>query len=167
MGLGKTLQTIAHLCVEKSQGRMDRPTLVVVPTSLCTNWAREITRFAPTLRCLVYRGKGRTALLRQVPQADVVVIPYATLLRDIETLRLQPFHLCILDEAQAIKNHRSQIAHAVKLIDSRYRLCLSGTPVENNLEELWSIFSFVMPDLLGDLAAYRRRFQQSHSAIRR
>ena len=159
MGLGKTLQTIAHLCVEKSQGRMDRPSLVVVPTSLCANWAREIDRFAPALRCLEYRGKGRGAFTEQLPQVDIVIVPYATLLRDIETLRLQPFHLCILDEAQAIKNHRSQIAHAVKLIDSRYRLCLSGTPVENNLDELWSIFNFVMPDLLGDFPGFRRRFR--------
>jgi superfamily II DNA or RNA helicase len=159
MGLGKTLQTIAHLCVEKSQGRMDRPSLVVVPTSLCANWSREITRFAPDLRHSVIHGKGRMTATRQLDQADVVITSYPILLRDIELFRAQLFHLVILDEAQAIKNYRSQIAHAVKQIEARFRLCLSGTPVENNLDELWSLFSFVMPELLGDLKGYRTRFR--------
>ncbi len=159
MGLGKTLQTIAHLCVEKAQGRSDRPSLVVVPTSLCANWAREFDRFAPSLRYLVYHGKGRMAAVRELAQADVVITSYPILLRDIGIFRVQPFHLAILDEAQAIKNYRSQVAQAVKQIEARARLCLSGTPVENNLDELWSIFDYLMPELLGDLPGYRRRFR--------
>ncbi len=159
MGLGKTLQTIAHLCVEKSQGRIDAPCLVVVPTSLCSNWSRELSRFAPGLRCLIYQGKGRAAVTRQIAQADVVVTSYPTLLRDIDLFAAQPFHLLILDEAQIIKNHHSQIAQAVKQVEARHRLCLSGTPVENNLDELWSLFNFLMPELLGDHQSYRRRFR--------
>lgn len=159
MGLGKTLQTIAHLCVEKSQGRMDRPSIVVVPTSLCVNWSREIERFAPQLSCLVYQGKQRHAISRQLERMDVVITSYPILLRDIELLESCDYHYCILDEAQAIKNHRSQATLAVKRLKARHRLCLSGTPVENNLDELWSIFSFLMPELLGDQRNFRTRFR--------
>jgi len=159
MGLGKTLQTIAHLHVEKAEGRMDSPSLVVVPTSLCANWMRELGRFAPGLRCLLYYGKGRAAAAREIFLVDVIVTSYPTLLRDIDLLKIHRFHYVILDEAQAIKNPRSQIGHAVKMLDARHRLCLSGTPVENNLDELWAIFNFVMPELLGDNAGFRRRFR--------
>ena len=159
MGLGKTIQVIAHLCVEKAEGRMDRPSLVVVPTSLCANWAREIARFAPHLRCIVHHGKRRMFAPHRLARADVVITSYPTLLRDVDTLDRQGFHYAILDEAQAIKNHRSQISRAVKRIQAHHRLCLSGTPVENNLDELWSLFNFAMPDLLGDYPGYRRRFR--------
>ncbi len=159
MGLGKTIQVIGHLCVEKAQGRMNGPALVVVPTSLCTNWAREIARFAPALRFVVYQGKRRAAVKRQLPRSDVVITSYPTLLRDIDALARQRFYIAILDEAQAIKNQRSQIGCAVRRLQARYRLCLSGTPVENNLDELWSLFSFAMPDLLGDYQRYRAWFR--------
>jgi len=159
MGLGKTLQTIAHLCVEKAQGRMDRPTIIVVPTSLCVNWRREIERFAPQLSCLVYQGKDRHITARQLERTDTVVTSYPILLRDIDALERHEYHYCILDEAQAIKNHRSLAALAVKRLKARHRLCLSGTPVENNLDELWSIFSFLMPELLGDHGNFRVRFR--------
>ena len=159
MGLGKTLQTIAHLCVEKSQGRMDRPSIVVVPTSLCTNWIRELHRFAPHLNCLVYQGKNRHAARRQLEQADVIVTSYPVLLRDIQLFARSEFHYCVLDEAQTIKNYRSQVTTAVKRLQARHRLCLSGTPVENNLDELWSIFNFLMPELLGEQKDFRLRFR--------
>lgn len=159
MGLGKTLQTIAHLCVEKSQGRMDRPTIVVVPTSLCTNWRRELDRFAPHIRVVVYEGKNRRALANQLEPADVVVTSYPILLRDVEVLSQYEYHYCILDEAQTIKNHRSQVTLAAKQLKARHRLCLSGTPVENNLDELWSIFNFLMPELLGEQKTFRVRFR--------
>ena len=159
MGLGKTIQVIAHLCVEKAHGRMDRPSLVVVPTSLCANWAREIARFAPGLRCIVYQGKRRVSVTHRLARADVVITSYPTLLRDIEALNRRQFHFAILDEAQAIKNHRSQIGRAVSRIQARHRLCLSGTPIENNLDELWSLFNFAMPDLLGDYQGFRRHFR--------
>jgi len=159
MGLGKTLQAIAHLCVEKAQGRMDRPSIIVVPTSLCVNWSRELERFAPHLSCSVYQGKHRHAVEGQLEQSDVVVTSYPILLRDIEVLCAYEYHYCILDEAQTIKNHRSQATLAVKRIKARHRMCLSGTPVENNLDELWSIFSFLMPDLLGEQKNFRTRFR--------
>ena len=159
MGLGKTLQTIAHLCVEKSQGRMDQPSLVVVPTSLCTNWHRELSRFAPELRVVVYHGKERHAIKARLQQADVIVTSYPILLRDFDVFSGIEYHYCILDEAQTIKNHRSQATVAVKRLRSRYRLCLSGTPLENNLDELWSLFNFVMPELLGEHTAFRQRFR--------
>jgi SNF2 family DNA or RNA helicase len=159
MGLGKTLQTIAHLCVEKSQGRMDRPSIVVVPTSLCVNWGRELERFAPHLRCQLYQGKHRHAVGARLEQADVIVTSYPILLRDIEIIAQGKYHYCILDEAQAIKNHRSQATLAVKRLNAQHRLCLSGTPVENNLDELWSVFNFLMPDLLGEQSSFRTRFR--------
>jgi SNF2 family DNA or RNA helicase len=159
MGLGKTLQTIAHLCVEKSQGRMDRPTIVIVPTSLCVNWRREIEKFAPQLSCLVYQGKQRHAVGKRLEHTDIVVTSYPILLRDIDVLERCEYHYCILDEAQAIKNHRSQATLAVKRLKARHRLCLSGTPVENNLDELWSLFNFLMPELLGEQRNFRTRFR--------
>jgi SNF2 family DNA or RNA helicase len=159
MGLGKTLQTIAHLCVEKSQGRMDRPSIVIVPTSLCVNWSRELERFAPHLSCRVYQGKHRHSVERSLEQADVIVTSYPILLRDIEVIAQGDYHYCILDEAQAIKNHRSQATVAVKRLKAQHRLCLSGTPVENNLDELWSVFNFLMPELLGEQSSFRTRFR--------
>jgi SNF2 family DNA or RNA helicase len=138
---------------------MDLPSLVVVPTSLCANWIRELGRFAPGLRCGAYHGKTRAIVARELAFLDVVVTSYQTLLRDIEHLQHQRFHFAILDEAQAIKNPRSQIGHAIRRIEARHRLCMSGTPVENNLDELWSIFNFVMPELLGDNQGFRRRFR--------
>lgn len=159
MGLGKTLQAIALLCQEHQNGRVDLPSLVVAPTSLVGNWAREVARFCPALSCLVYHGSRRLDLADQIAQTDVVVTTYPILIRDLPQLGLQKFHYLVLDEAQAIKNPMSQAARAVKTLHAQHRLCLSGTPVENNLDELWSIFDFLMPDLLGSKAAFQRRFR--------
>src|SRR5690606_14810518 len=150
MGLGKTLQTIAHLVTEKESGRMDRPSLVVAPTSLVGNWQREIGRFAPSLRVVVLHGPRRHRHLDEVEGADVVITTYPLLFRDLEHLREQGFYLLILDEAHTIKNIRSQAHKAVVEIDAEHRLCITGTPVENNLEELWALFDFLVPGLLGD-----------------
>jgi superfamily II DNA or RNA helicase len=158
MGLGKTLQTIAHLVTEVESGRADGPSLVVVPTSLVDNWARELRRFAPGLRLAVYHGPKREAVVSDLSTAHVVITTYPVLIRDQPVLIDRSFYYVILDEAQAIKNHRSQVSAAVKLLTSRYRLCLSGTPVENNLEELWSIFDFVMPSLFGRITSFKGRF---------
>lgn len=159
MGLGKTLQTIALLCKERQNGRTTIPSLVVTPTSLVANWAREVARFCPSLSCLVYHGSRRLELSGQIAHADVVITTYPILVRDLPHLGLQKFHYLVLDEAQAIKNPMSQAARAVKTLQAHHRLCLSGTPVENNLDELWSLFDFLMPDLLGSKAVFQRRFR--------
>ncbi|HVU01283.1 MAG TPA: DEAD/DEAH box helicase [Polyangiaceae bacterium] len=158
MGLGKTLQTIAHLCVEKESGRMDVPSLIVMPTSLVTNWSREVKKFAPHLRVLPFVGPKRH---RHEPFSsyDVVLTTYPVLIRDVEKLQEQPFHLVVLDEAQAIKNARSRAHQAVSELECRHRVCLSGTPVENNLGELWALFDFLSPGLLGTAEEFRSRFR--------
>ncbi len=159
MGLGKTLQTIAHLATEKAEGRMDdRPSLVVAPTSLMGNWAREIAKFAPHLQVVPYHGPHRRTNLPAVPDADIVVTSYPILVRD-EELSQQPWHFVVLDEAHTIKNRRSRVHQAAKALESRHRLCLTGTPVENHLGELWSLFSFLEPDLLGSEMRFRSCYQ--------
>jgi superfamily II DNA or RNA helicase len=149
MGLGKTLQTIAHILIEKEQGRLDRPAMIVTLTSLVGNWQRELARFAPSLTVCVYHGPDRAARRAGLAGHDVVITTYPLVARDRELLAPIPLHLLVLDEAHAIKNDGAQIAEAVRRLDARHRLCLSGTPIENHLGELWSLFDFLMPGLLG------------------
>ncbi|WP_261663736.1 DEAD/DEAH box helicase [Deinococcus sp. Marseille-Q6407] len=150
MGLGKTVQTLAHLLTEKRAGRAEgRPSLVVAPTSVLGNWRAEAERFTPGLRVLTLHGPGRQQYFGRLEDYDLVLTSYALLPRDIEALREQPFHLVILDEAQNIKNPRSAAARAARALQARYRLALTGTPLENHLGELWSLFHFLMPGLLG------------------
>jgi superfamily II DNA or RNA helicase len=159
MGLGKTAQTIAHIVIEEQAGRLDRPALVVVPTSLVPNWNAELTRFAPHLRVAVLHGLERHERRRDLTGVHVVITTYTVLARDIEHMAALPWHLVVLDEAQAIKNAASKATHAVCRLDTRHRLCLSGTPIENNLGELWSQFAFLMPGLLGQRKSFNRRFR--------
>ncbi len=158
MGLGKTLQTLAHLLGERTAGRADRPSLVVAPTSVLWNWRREAERFAPRLRVALYHGAGRGA---SAPEGtDLIVTSYALLRRDAEILAAREYHLVILDEAQQIKNPRAQTARAARRLRARQRLCLTGTPLENHLGELWSLFHFLMPGFLGDEKTFRRRYRR-------
>lgn len=159
MGLGKTLQTIAHINAEKESGRMDVPSLVVAPTSLVGNWQREIRRFAPHLRVALLHGAKRHEQWDSLREADVILTTYPLLIRDVERLTDHTFHLLILDEAQAIKNNRSQAYRAVKALNARHHLCLTGTPVENNLDELWALFDVLMPGYLGTLEQFRVMFR--------
>ncbi len=159
MGLGKTLQTIALLSIEKEARRMDLPTLIVVPTSLVEGWRRQIAQFAPHLRVMVLHGKKRHQAFSGLPRADVVLTTYSVLSRDLERFREHAFHYVILDEAQAIKNARSQASRSVRMLDARHRLALTGTPIENNLDELWSLFEFIMPGLLGNAQRFRAGFR--------
>ena len=171
MGLGKTVQTLAHILLEKEAGRLDRPALVVAPTSLMPNWQAEAARFAPGLRVLLLHGKDRGALFDRIDGADLVLTTYALLPRDEDALRAHRYHLLILDEAQYIKNSRSKASQTARLLDARHRLCLTGTPVQNHLGELWSQFHFLMPGLLGDdktfNAAYRKPIEQGGDASRK
>jgi superfamily II DNA or RNA helicase len=159
MGLGKTLQTIAHLSVEKASGRMDCPSLIVMPTSLVGNWERELGKFAPRLRTLVLHGRNRHRRAEGLERYDVILTTYPVLIRDLEALKGTTFHLLVLDEAQAIKNPRSRAHQATAELEARHRVCLTGTPVENNLDELWALFDFLAPGLLGSAEEFRLRFR--------
>lgn len=162
MGLGKTMQTLAHLLTEKESGRSQGlPSLVVAPTSVVPNWRAEAIKFAPSLRILVLTGSDRSKYFRSIPHADVVLTSFALLQRDIEKLSKQPFHLAILDEAQYIKNPRAQVAQAACKLQARHRLCLSGTPVENHLGELWSLMRYLMPGFLGSEKSFNARFRKA------
>ncbi len=158
MGLGKTIQALAHVLTEKRAGRLDRPCLVIAPTSLMFNWRAEARRFAPELDVLVLHGPKRKGLFGWIAHSDLVLTSYPLLLRDSERLAGQPWHLLILDEAQAIKNPRARVSRQVREFEARHRLCLTGTPLENRLEELWSQFDFLMPGLLDTQTVFRRRF---------
>jgi len=158
MGLGKTLQTLAHLLLERQAGRLQQPALAVMPTSLVPNWLDEAQRFAPQLRVLALQGPGRNKHFSALHEYDLILTTYALLPRDLPHLGALPWHLLILDEAQNIKNANSKAAHAVRELHATQRLCLTGTPMENNLGELWSIFHFLMPGWLGD----SKRFTQDY-----
>ncbi|MEX0431078.1 SNF2-related protein [Spiribacter insolitus] len=160
MGLGKTLQVISHLLLEQESGRARAPSLVVVPTSLMFNWAREAEKFAPGLRVLRLHGPQRHVAYAQLAEYDLVLTTYSLLVRDIERLRAQSWHLLVLDEAQAVKNPRAQAARAVRTLEARQRLSLTGTPLENHLGELWSQFDFVAPGLLGNASAFKRVYRR-------
>lgn len=159
MGLGKTVQALAHLLVEKEAGRLDRPSLVIAPTSLMVNWRTEAERFAPSLRVLVLHGAQRKQNFDEVTQHDVVLTTYPLLARDFADLSRHAYHLLILDEAHNIKNSKSKASQLVRQLKARHRLCLTGTPMENHLGELWSLFDFLMPGLLGDEQRFRRLFR--------
>ncbi|MEC3954751.1 DEAD/DEAH box helicase [Nocardia sp. CDC153] len=165
MGLGKTVQVLALLVHEReSAAAADEsvgPTLLVCPMSVVGNWQREAQRFAPDLRVLVHHGANRrsgAALDAAVADADLVITTYALLARDVEELKRQPWQRVALDEAQHVKNAGTRQARAARLIPARHRLALTGTPVENRLEELRSILDFANPKLLGKASEFHARF---------
>ena len=157
MGLGKTVQFIAMLLRHRgSQKKDDRlPSLVVVPRSLMFNWHSECERFAPSLKVLEYAGPDRAVLRDRFSDYDVILTTYGTVRRDIMQLKDIRFDYVVLDEAQTIKNPSSQIARASRLLTARHRLALSGTPIENNAGDLWSIFEFLNPGMLGRSTVFR------------
>lgn len=159
MGLGKTAQTIAHITVEHEAGRLTRPALIVVPTSLVANWTAELKKFAAHLNVVVLHGMERHEKRDQLDDVHVVITTYTVLTRDIEEMKALPWHIVVLDEAQAIKSPDARATRAVCQLDTQHRVCLSGTPIENNLEELWSQFAFLMPGLLGDRRGFTKRFR--------
>ncbi|BAI72504.1 hypothetical protein AZL_018660 [Azospirillum sp. B510] len=159
MGLGKTAQTLAHIAMEEHEGRLTEPCLVVVPTSLVPNWTAEAERFTPHLRVVVLHGVDRHGKLAEIDRAHIVVTTYGVVARDLDLLKRLTWHMIVLDEAQAIKNPDGKATRAVAALPARHRLCLSGTPVENNLGELWSQFAFLMPGLLGDRKEFGKRYR--------
>ncbi len=160
MGLGKTAQVLAHLLIEKHAGRLDGPALVVMPTSLVANWQAESNRIAPGLRVLTLQGSERSRHFGRIASHDVVFTTYPLLWRDIATLRAQPWHLLILDEAQMVKNAGSRAAGALRDLQARHRLCVTGTPLENHLGELWAHFDFLMPGFLGDARSFSQQWRK-------
>ncbi|MCL1985359.1 MAG: SNF2 family helicase [Betaproteobacteria bacterium] len=155
MGLGKTLQTLAFIQYMLEQN-CEGANLVVVPTSVLPNWDREAQKFVPELRRLIIYGTKRENMFKQIQNADLIVTTYALLRRDLEELEKYTFNTVILDEAQNIKNPHTITARSVRRLKARMRLCLSGTPIENNLFELWSLFEFLMPGSLGSQSSFQR-----------
>jgi superfamily II DNA or RNA helicase len=156
MGLGKTAQVLAHLLLEKHAGRLDVPALIVIPTSLIANWLAESARCAPGLRVLALQGPNRARDFGRINEHDLVVTTYPLLWRDLDALRTHLWHLLILDEAQMAKNAASRAATALRRLRSRHRLCVTGTPLENHLGELWAQFDFLLPGFLGDSRSFAR-----------
>ncbi|HLR73605.1 MAG TPA: DEAD/DEAH box helicase [Pseudogracilibacillus sp.] len=165
MGLGKTVQTIAYLLSEKSE----RPHLVVVPSSVIYNWRNECERFAPTLQVEVIAGtpEERKQLLEATDSADIWITSYGTIRQDIDMYRTKTFHSLILDEAQFIKNHLTKTSKAVQEIKATKRFALSGTPIENNIDELWAIFQVILPGLMPSLKDFRKLEAEKISRLTR
>ncbi len=157
MGLGKTLQALAVVQKAKEEDG-PQPTLVICPTTVVFNWEAEIQKFAPTLTTLKLSGTERKSLFKEIPNYDVVITSYALVRRDIAKLKEYNFRYVILDESQNIKNAMSQTAQAVKKLQASHKLALSGTPIENKLEELWSVFDFLMPGFLFSVADFNSRY---------
>ncbi len=159
MGLGKTVQTLSFIQHMVNKGH-EGPNLIVVPTSVLPNWDREAQKFVPGLRRLLIYGINRENLFPKIADADLVITTYALLRRDMDELLKYDFNSVILDEAQNIKNPNTITARSVRRLNSRFRLCLSGTPIENNLIELWSLFEFLMPGLLGSQHGFYSGFMR-------
>jgi len=160
MGLGKTIQTLACILKEKEEGRLQHPALVIAPTSLMHNWRVEAQKFSPELRVLVLHGAHRARYFDDISKYDLVLTTYPLLPRDAGFLVDEPYHMLILDEAQNIKNPRAKASQLVREFNARHRLCLTGTPIENHLGELWAQFDFLMPGYLYDQKNFTQLFRK-------
>ncbi|MEA5551508.1 DEAD/DEAH box helicase [Anabaena cylindrica UHCC 0172] len=161
MGLGKTVQFIAFLLHLQEQDVLENPTLLVCPTSVLGNWEREVNKFAPTLKVLQYHGDKRPkgkAFTEIAKKHDLVVTSYSLIQRDIKLFQSVPWQIIVLDEAQNVKNSDSKQSQAVRQLETTFRVALTGTPVENRLQELWSILDFLNPGYLGNKQFFQRRF---------
>lgn len=159
MGLGKTVQTLTHLLLEQQSGRAKYPNLVIAPTSLMSNWRNEAQRFTPDLKVLILQGINRKQYFDQLNNYDLVLTTYPLILRDKAVYDQQKFHYLILDEAQAIKNAKSKTTQTIYALNAQHRLCLTGTPLENHLGEIWSMYHFLMPGYLGQYERFNRLFR--------
>ncbi|GAX37172.1 DEAD/DEAH box helicase [Nodularia sp. NIES-3585] len=161
MGLGKTIQLIAFLLHLKEQDALENPTLLVCPTSILGNWEREIKKFAPSLKVLQHHGDKRLkgkAFVEAVKKHDVIITSYSLVHRDVKYLQSVDWQTVVLDEAQNVKNPEAKQSQAVRELKSTFRIALTGTPVENKLQELWSILDFLNPGYLGNRQFFQRRF---------
>lgn len=162
MGLGKTVQILSLLLYCKEKGSRT-PSLIVVPTSLVFNWVNEVKKFTPFLKPYVHHGQDRLKVLSKImkKKPDLIITTYGTLRNDAAIFKKKKFHYIVLDESQQIKNPLSKNAKSVFSLKSKYRLVLTGTPVENNALELWSQFAFLNPGLLGSIDYFRNTFTKS------
>ena len=158
MGLGKTIQTLAHIQFEKEAGRLRRASLILAPTSVLGNWYEEARRFTPDLKVLVYHGLTRHQT-RQFDEYDLIISTYGVAQRDKAFFVKYSFYYLVLDEAQVIKNTQTKTRQIIQQLQSKHRLCLTGTPLENHLGELWSLFHFLAPGFLGTQKQFRQLFQ--------
>ena len=161
MGLGKTIQFIAFLLHLKEENVLEKPTLLVCPTSVMGNWQKEVRKFAPTLKVLEYHGDKRPkgkAFTEAVNKHDIVITSYSLIHRDIKLLKAIEWQIIVLDEAQNVKNSEAKQSQAVRQLETTFRIALTGTPVENRLQELWSILDFLNPGYLGNKQFFQRRF---------
>ncbi len=156
MGLGKTVQALAHITTLKAAKTLKHPVMIVCPTSVLPNWQAEFAKFAPSLTVLLWHGATRKTLSPQIGAQDVILTSYPLLVRDIETLKAQPFSLIIHDEAQMLKNPKTASFKVAKLLKARQTLAMTGTPVENQLTDAWSLMELVTPGLLGTLDQFNR-----------
>jgi len=159
MGLGKTIQTLTHLSTLKENKKLNKPCLVVMPTSLIANWKNEIKKFTPNLSVLSLHGSDRKERFKKIKDHDILLTTYALIVRDLEKFEKENFLYIILDEAQKIKNPKTKMTQAIKQLKSEHKLALSGTPIENHLGELWSIFDFLMPNFLDTLSFFKKYYQ--------
>ncbi|MGB5445045.1 MAG: DEAD/DEAH box helicase, partial [Psychromonas sp.] len=160
MGLGKTIQTLVYLLYKKQHQQLNNPALVICPTSLVGNWLNETQKFTPDLKVLVLHGTDRHQHFDNLPDYDLVITTYPLVGRDFELLEGQPFSDLILDEAQTIKNPLAKMTKSIKRLNAKQRLCLTGTPMENHLGELWSLFDFLMPGFLGSYTTFNRFYRK-------
>lgn len=159
MGLGKTLQTLAHLSLEHKRGEFAQPALIVAPTSLLPNWAKEIRRFCPHLTAHVVHG-GQRHQSWPHNSVHIYITSYHLLVRDLDLWANKCLSWLVLDEAQTIKNPQTHISRAVRELKAQHRLCLSGTPVENHLGELWALLDFLEPGVLGNQRQFKSHYQK-------
>ncbi len=160
MGLGKTIQALTHILKEKESGNLHAPTLVVAPTSLLHNWSIEAARFTPDLRVLTWHGSQRKKGINTIEHYDLVLTTYGLMLRDIQLLQTRCWSFLILDEAQQIRNPRTRAARAARQLTATQRICMTGTPMENHLGELWALFDFLIPGYLCDVRTFTRVFRK-------
>ena len=159
MGLGKTIQALSHLLLEKEQGRLTGPSLIIAPTSVLFNWAKEIDKFTPSLSYIVINGAKRQENFENLDQYDIVITSYPLVLKDAEVHQQHIYYYLILDEAHYIKNPKTKLYKAMLTLKAEHKLCLTGTPMENHLGEFWAQFNFLLPGFLAGYQQFSRLFK--------
>lgn len=159
MGLGKTIQALSHLLLEKEQGRLTGPSLIIAPTSVLFNWAKEIEKFTPSLSYIVINGAKRQENFELLKQYDIVITSYPLVLKDSEVHQQHVYYYLILDEAHYIKNPKTKLYQTMLTLKAEHKLCLTGTPMENHLGEFWAQFNFLLPGFLAGYQQFTRLFK--------